>query len=79
MGALKGKAVKCPIHNAVFDVTTGEVLGQPQMGPMPGADKLPPEFQQAMAKIGELMQHIETLPLKTYRVSVKGERVVVEF
>lgn len=78
MGTLKKNAVKCPMHNAVFDVTTGEVLGQPQMHAPAGADKLPPEFLQAMAKMGEIMQRIETLPLKTYRVSVEGGRVKVD-
>ncbi len=28
-GALEGKEVTCPWHGAVFDVTTGEVLGPP--------------------------------------------------
>ena len=30
-GELDGKEVTCPWHGAVFDVTTGEVLGPPAM------------------------------------------------
>ena len=30
-GELNGKEVTCPWHGAVFDVTTGEVLGPPAM------------------------------------------------
>jgi len=30
-GELAGKEVTCPWHGAVFDVTTGEVLGPPAM------------------------------------------------
>ena len=30
-GELGGKEVTCPWHGAVFDVTTGEVLGPPAM------------------------------------------------
>ncbi len=33
-GALDGKEVTCPWHGAVFDVTTGEVLGPPAPKPV---------------------------------------------
>jgi len=33
-GALEGKEVTCPWHGAVFDVTTGEVLGPPAPQPV---------------------------------------------
>ncbi len=33
-GALEGKEVTCPWHGAVFDVTTGEVLGPPAPKPV---------------------------------------------
>jgi len=33
-GALEGKQVTCPWHGAVFDVTTGEVLGPPAPKPV---------------------------------------------
>jgi 3-phenylpropionate/trans-cinnamate dioxygenase ferredoxin subunit len=33
-GALDGKEVTCPWHGAVFDVTSGEVLGPPAPKPV---------------------------------------------
>ena len=33
-GELNGKEVTCPWHGAVFDVTTGEVLGPPAVNPV---------------------------------------------
>ena len=33
-GGLDGKEVTCPWHGAVFDVTTGEVLGPPAPKPV---------------------------------------------
>jgi 3-phenylpropionate/trans-cinnamate dioxygenase ferredoxin subunit len=33
-GGLDGKEVTCPRHGAVFDVTTGEVLGPPAPKPV---------------------------------------------
>ena len=37
-GALEGKEVTCPWHGAVFDVTTGEVLGPPAPKPVSSYD-----------------------------------------
>ncbi len=37
-GGLDGKEVTCPWHGAVFDVTTGEVLGPPAPRPVSSYD-----------------------------------------
>ena len=37
-GGLEGKEVTCPWHGAVFDVTTGEVLGPPAPKPVSSYD-----------------------------------------
>ena len=34
-GVLDGKQVTCPLHGAIFDVTTGEALGPPAHGGVP--------------------------------------------
>ncbi len=62
LGTFKSGVLKCPQHSAVFDARTGEVRGQPVLS-MPGMDKLPPEFLEAVARMGPIFARTECRPL----------------
>jgi len=34
-GLLEGHTVECPIHDSIFDITTGEITHGPGYGPIP--------------------------------------------
>ncbi len=77
LGKLSKNVVRCPLHGATYDMTTGEQLTDSQMGPMPGMDKLPQEFLEAMEQMGGIMAQIETKPVPRYEVRVEGDSVQV--
>jgi nitrite reductase/ring-hydroxylating ferredoxin subunit len=78
-GTLQGKIVTCPLHGAKFDVTTGKNILGPQMSmPSELLQKLPQEFLAMMQKTAEIVAEIQVEPLKTFKVSVKGESVFLE-
>jgi nitrite reductase/ring-hydroxylating ferredoxin subunit len=78
-GTLKGSIVTCPLHGATFDVTTGRNVGGVQMRMSPELmQKLPPEVVGMFQKTGELMADINILPLRTYKVEVKGGTVFLD-
>ena len=78
-GTLQGKIVTCPLHGAKFDVTTGKNILGPQMSMPPELrEKLPQEFLAMMQKTAEIVAEIQVEPLKTFKVSVKGELVFLE-
>jgi len=68
-GTLEGYIVTCPMHNAQFDSTTGEVLSNPILRPRPS------DF---MRWFGMLMANIKTHNIKTYPVKIDGETIKVE-
>jgi nitrite reductase/ring-hydroxylating ferredoxin subunit len=76
IGTFKSGVIKCALHSAVFDAETGTVRGQPQMH-MGGASNLPPEFVEAMAKMGQIMAQIRCEPLRPYPVAVESGSVMV--
>jgi nitrite reductase/ring-hydroxylating ferredoxin subunit len=76
LGTFKSGVLKCPQHNAVFDVRTGEVRGPPVMA-MPGMDQLPPELLEMMAKLDPDMARIECHPLTLLAVEVTNGSVRV--
>jgi nitrite reductase/ring-hydroxylating ferredoxin subunit len=76
LGTFKSGVVKCPQHNAVFDARTGEVRGQPQFS-MPGMDKLPPEFMEAMARMAPIFARTECRPLTPLPVETLDGKVRV--
>lgn len=76
IGTFKSGVIKCALHSAVFDAETGAVRGQPQMH-MGGADKLPPEFLEAMAKMGEVMAQIRCESLRPFPVAVESGSIMV--
>jgi nitrite reductase/ring-hydroxylating ferredoxin subunit len=76
IGTFKSGVLKCALHAAVFDGETGAVRGQPQMH-APGGPPLPPEFMEAMAKMGQIMAQIRCEPLRPFPVAVEGGQVMV--
>ncbi len=76
-GTLAGNILTCPMHGALFDVTTGKVKSEPpEGGPMPSG--LPEPFVHYMERLGSLMAEIKTYDLPTYRVQVEGDAITVE-
>ncbi len=76
LGTFKSGVLKCPQHNAVFDAKTGEVRGQPILS-MPGMDKLPPEFMEAMARMAPIFARTECRPLTPLPVEISSGTVRV--
>lgn len=77
LGKLSKNVVRCPLHRATYDVTTGEPLTDPQMGSMPGMDKLPEELLEALTQMGAIMAQIEMKPVPRFDVRVEGDSVQV--
>ncbi len=44
---------------------------------LPGMDRAPKEFQDAMKAIGEMTSHIKTHDLQTFPVRIGGKRIFV--
>jgi nitrite reductase/ring-hydroxylating ferredoxin subunit len=77
MGRLDGTTIVCPLHFARYDVSTGELLSEPvemQLGDM---SRLPPEFGQAMARMGEIISKIRTYDLRVYPIKVRANSILV--
>lgn len=78
-GTLQGNVVTCPLHRATFDVTTGKSLSGPQMSMPPElVKKLPPEMLEMMKNTADIIADIQVEPLKTYKVEIKGNSVLLE-
>ncbi len=77
MGKLEGKAIICPLHFARYDVTSGELLSGPAEMQMGDMSKLPPEFAQTMARMGEIIAKIKTYDLRVYPVKIRGTSILV--
>jgi nitrite reductase/ring-hydroxylating ferredoxin subunit len=76
LGTLDGSIVTCAMHGAQFDVETGEALS----GPVPaylGNETQPPKTAALLTHVGALMQHIRTESIRTYRVKVESDWVLV--
>jgi len=78
-GTLKGNQLTCPLHRAVFDVEDGSVVTKPYFGesarnPPPNMTK---EMQEAATRRRELVEGVETLPLKPYETKVEGDMIYV--
>jgi nitrite reductase/ring-hydroxylating ferredoxin subunit len=78
-GTLEGDVVTCPLHGAKFDVRTGRNVAGIHFGmPAEMMQKLPPEMVAMFQKTGEIISDIDILPLKTYKVEMKGDSIYLE-
>jgi nitrite reductase/ring-hydroxylating ferredoxin subunit len=75
IGTYKSGVIKCALHSAVFDAETGQVRGQPVMHAPSG--NLPPEFLEAMAKMGQIMGQIGCESIRPYPVAVENGEVMI--
>lgn len=72
-GTLRDNIVTCGLHGAKFDVSTGRNVSGIEMKMSPELmQKLPQEMLAMFQKTAELVSDIEILPLKTYKVEVRG-------
>jgi len=76
-GTLFENIITCPLHHAQFDVTTGKMISGMVELSLPGMDRAPKEFQDAMKAIGEMTSHIKTHDLQSFPVRVAGKRIFV--
>ncbi len=77
MGTLEGYILTCPMHDAQFDITTGEALS----GPVPHdfGNETPPEgLMNYLKYIGILMSKIKTCSIKTYPVKIDGNVIKID-
>jgi nitrite reductase/ring-hydroxylating ferredoxin subunit len=77
MGTLEGYVLTCPMHDAQFDITTGEALS----GPVPhdlGGEIPPKGLLHYLTHIGTLMSKIKTCSVKTYPVRVDGNLIKID-
>ena len=79
MGEIKNKHIRCPLHNAVFDMTTGAKCSEPIMGGLSGdvLATMPPERLAAMKRHAEILHGIKTYDLTMYPVEIDGDVVRV--
>ena len=77
-GTLDGKIIICPLHHAQFDVTTGKMISGMVELSLPGMERAPKEFQDALKAIGELTSRIKTHDLQPFPVKVTGNRIFVQ-
>jgi nitrite reductase/ring-hydroxylating ferredoxin subunit len=77
MGKLEGTTLICPLHFARFDISTGELQSGPAEMQLGDMSKLPPEFVQTMAHMGEIISKIKTYDLRVYPVKIRGNSILV--
>jgi nitrite reductase/ring-hydroxylating ferredoxin subunit len=77
MGKLEGTTIICPLHFARFDISTGELQAGPAEMNLGDMSKLPPEFVQTMAHMGEIISKIKTYDLRVYPVKILGTSILV--
>jgi nitrite reductase/ring-hydroxylating ferredoxin subunit len=77
-GRLDGTIVTCPAHGSRFDVTTGAKVSGPVAERIPGLENLSPRAQALARKKTAEMAKTPVGDLRTYRVIVEGNRVLVD-
>ncbi len=77
-GTLEENIITCPLHHAKFDVTTGKMISGMVELSLPGMERAPKEFQDALKAIGELTSRIKTHDLQPFPVKVTGNRIFVQ-
>jgi nitrite reductase/ring-hydroxylating ferredoxin subunit len=78
MGRLDGHQIICPLHFSRFDVRTGKKISGPVEAALPGVEKLPPEFLQALRRMAEVMAPVKTHDQPVYRVRVEGQKIYID-
>lgn len=68
--ALDGKILICAMHNAQFDVITGEALSSPVPRDF-GKETPPPRMAKYLSDVAMLMNHIKTNDIHTYETKVE--------
>lgn len=69
LGTFKSGVLKCALHASVFDAATGEIRGPPQYH-RGGTEQLPPPVAQALARVAEIQDQVETRPLVPFPVGI---------
>lgn len=77
MGSLEGYILTCPMHNAQFDIRTGEALSNPVPRDF-GGEVPPPKMLKFFTHVAMLMSHIKTHNIKTYKVFVEKDMIKVD-
>jgi nitrite reductase/ring-hydroxylating ferredoxin subunit len=77
LGVLKGKMVICPLHYALFDITTGKKISDP-VHRARDTTKLPEEERAYAERLAKLMTEVTTCDLEVYPVKVEGEDVLID-
>jgi nitrite reductase/ring-hydroxylating ferredoxin subunit len=67
--------IVCPLHGAAFRVETGEIEW-PAILPPPLSDYINSPDPR-LHKFGELLEAIETLPIRAYPVEIRGDEVFI--
>jgi nitrite reductase/ring-hydroxylating ferredoxin subunit len=76
MGTLDGRRITCPLHAAVFDITTGENLEGVKLAAPQGVE-LPKEVVDMFSKTMEIIVKVKIEPLKKYPVQVTDGKIRV--
>jgi nitrite reductase/ring-hydroxylating ferredoxin subunit len=71
LGTLDGKIVTCPMHDAQFDVSTGQALSGPVPADM-GDESLPPRLAAFLQHVDTLMKDVRTESIRTYETKVEA-------
>lgn len=74
MGHIQDSILKCPMHGARFDITTGKKVSDPKM-PSFNIDSLPVNMQKYMEYAGQLLSRIKTYDQDSYEVRVEGNSI----
>lgn len=75
-GKLEGKHVTCPLHGAVFDITTGESLEGIKLAAPEGIE-LPKEVVEMFSKTMEMVSKVKVEKLKTYLLKAEDGTIKV--
>jgi nitrite reductase/ring-hydroxylating ferredoxin subunit len=76
MGTLRGHILTCPMHFAQFDIRTGETLKKAFIKSEP--EGLPEKFRNFFEHKEEMVAKINTYDLKTFKVTVNGEQILID-
>jgi len=77
-GTLVGYVITCPMHCAQFDATTGRALARPVPHDPTGGEKTSERLSTFFGRIAELMSHIKTCDIKTFKIKVEDKNILVD-